>query len=128
MLRRALHGLAALGAPRCRKRTPMSRAAIFWRIAMAQMAALNALAADHRKWAMLPDWRRRERRALAEAGLNNYFNEIERIIAEGRRPARSGQPYDSWTQRRDWLPGGFEDELGFAANMARPNSIVGPSC
>jgi hypothetical protein len=66
----------------------MERAAIFWRIAMAQMAALNALAADRRKWAMLPDWRQRERRALAQAPLNDYFNEIERIIAHREVVAR----------------------------------------
>jgi len=66
--------------------SPMEQAATLWRIAMAQMAALNALAADSRKWAMLPDWRRRERRALAEARLNNYFNEIERIVAQRSTP------------------------------------------
>src|SRR5579864_7655665 len=64
----------------------MEQAVRLWRIAMAQMAALNALAADRRKWAMLPDWRRLERRALAEAQLNNYFNEIDRIIAQRSTP------------------------------------------
>lgn len=64
----------------------MNHAAMFWRIAMAHMAALNGLAADRHKWATLPDWRRRERRALAEARLNHYFNEIERIIAQRSTP------------------------------------------
>jgi len=72
--------------------SPMNQAALFWRIAMAQMAALNALAADRRKWAMLPDWRRRERRALAEARLNHYFNEIERIIAPRSTPDTHRRP------------------------------------
>ena len=80
--------------------SPTNQAAKLWRIAMAQMAALNALAVDRRKWAMLPDWRRRERRIVAEARLNHHFNEIERILAQRSTPDTHRRPHHGRQQSR----------------------------
>jgi hypothetical protein len=60
----------------------MYQAAMLWRVSMVHMAALNGIVA--RK--ALPDWRRRELRAVAESRLNEYFNEIDRIIALSATP------------------------------------------
>ncbi len=76
---RVLPCLAAPGAP---KVTAMNHATLLWRIASMHMAAFNGVVA--RK--ALPDWRRRELRAIAETRLNDYFNEIDRIIALNATP------------------------------------------
>jgi hypothetical protein len=55
---------------------------MLWRIAVVHMAALNGIMA--RKG--MPDWRKRELRATAESRLNDYFNEIDRIIALSATP------------------------------------------
>jgi hypothetical protein len=60
----------------------MNRAIMLWRVASMHMAALDGMLA--RK--ALPDWKKRELRSVAESKLNDYFNEIDRIIALSATP------------------------------------------
>ena len=59
----------------------MTDTKMLWRTAMERIALLNQVISHPSLRRTVPCWKRHELRAIAESRLNDYFDQIERMIA-----------------------------------------------
>jgi hypothetical protein len=68
----------------------MADAETLWRAAMERMAMLNKIMSHAPLSLSIPPWKRHQLRAVAESHLNDYFDQIERMIAHNLKANTAG--------------------------------------